>query len=111
VKCSRKEQRRAQQELAEALRQLRSNAEIQRFWQTSGGLVEQQISPFNNINSSGGVRDCVAHSCADGDDAGAHARECVEPCDPFCTGAIRKPDTYNGSISLNEFLIQFELIA
>jgi len=73
---------------------------------------EQQISPSNNFDSFDGMRDRVAHSCADGDGAGAHARDFVKPCNPFHAGAIRlKLDTYDGSLSLNEFLIQFELIA
>jgi len=54
----------------------------------------------------------VARTSADGNAAGAHARDCVEPYDSFRMGTIKlKPDTYDGSVSLNEFLIQFELIA
>jgi len=84
----------------EALRQ--HNAEIQRLRQASGGLVGQQVSPSNDINSSGGVRDRIVHSCADDGNADANARECVEPCDLFHAEAIRlKPDTYDGSVSLN----------
>jgi len=109
VQQLREEQRRAQQEFAEALRQ--RDAEIQRLQQATGGLVEQQISPSNNI-SFFGVRDRVAHSCADGGDAGARAQECVESRDSFRAEVIKlKPDTYDGSVTLKEFLVQFELIA
>jgi len=97
------EQKCAQQE---ALRQ--RDAEIQLV---TGRLVEQQISP-SKYNSFGGVRDRVAHSCADGRDAGARARECDEPRDSFRAEMIKlKPDIYDGSVSFNEFLVQFELIA
>jgi len=64
------EQRRTQQEFAEALRQ--RDAEIQRLRQASDGLVEQQISPSNNFDSFGGMRYRVAHLCTDGDGADAH---------------------------------------
>jgi len=110
VQQLREEQRRAQQEFAEALRQ--RDAEIQRLQQATGGLVEQQISPSNNIRSFGGERDRVALLCADGGDAGARAQQCVESRDSFRAGVIKlKPDTYDGSVALNEFLVQFELIA
>jgi len=97
-----------QREFAEALRQ--RDAEIQRLQQTSDGL--EQISPSENINSCGGMGGRVARASADGDTASAHARDRVEPYNSFCAGTIKlKPDTYDGSVSLNEFLIQFELIA
>jgi|GEM_PF-2455060 len=122
----REEQERAHQEFTEALHQ--RDVEIQQLRQTAGGLAEQQISPSMNINSSGGVRDRVAHSCASGVDAGARARESDGARDSPDAGArargsdetresLRaeviklKPDTYDGSVSLNEFLVQFELIA
>jgi len=57
VQQLREEQRRAQQEFAEALCQC--DVEIQRLQQATGGLVEQQISPSNNISPFGGVRDRV----------------------------------------------------
>jgi len=54
--------------------------------------------------------DRVAHVNAEGADA--HARDCDERCGSFRAGNIKlKPDTYDGSVSLNEFLIQFQLIA
>jgi len=62
------EQKRAQQDFAEALHQ-RDN-EIQQLRQ-SGGFVDQ-ISP-ENICSSGGVRNRAVYSRADGGDAGARA--------------------------------------
>jgi len=106
----REEQERAHQEFTEALRQ--RDVEIQQLRQTTGGLVEQQISPSMNINSFDGVRDRVAHSCASGVDAGARARESDESRDSLRAEVIKvKPDTYDGSVSLNEFLVQFELIA
>jgi len=84
------------------------DAEIQRLQQASDGL--EQISPSDNFDSRSGMRDRVAHASADG--AGAHARDCDEPCSSFRAGTIKlKPDTYDGNVSLNEFLIQFELIA
>jgi len=88
-----------------ALRQ--RDAEIQRLQQASDG--PEQISPSDNLDSRGGMRDRVAHASADG--VGAHARDYDEPCGLFRAGSIKlKPDTYDGNISLNEFLIQFELI-
>jgi len=108
VRQLREEQRLAQQEFAEALRQ--RDAEIQRLQQASNGC--EQISPSENLNSRGGMCGRVARASADGDASGAHARDCVEPFDSLRTGNIKlKPDIYDGSVSLNEFLIQFELIA
>jgi len=53
------------------------------------------------------MRDRVMHASA-----GAHARDCDELCGSFRVRTIKlKADTYDGSVSLNEFLIQFELIA
>jgi len=44
--------------------------------------------------------------------AEAHARNCGEQCGSFRAEVIKlKPDTYDGSVSLNEFLVQFQLIA
>jgi len=84
------------------------DTEIQRLQQASDGL--EQISPSDNLDSRGGMRDRVAHASANG--AGAHARDRDEPCGLFCAGTIKlKPDTYDGSVSLNKFFIQFELIA
>jgi len=106
----REEQKRAQRDFAEALRQC--DSEIQQLRQ-SGGFIDQ-ISPSENINFSGGVRDRVAHSRTDGGDAGARARalECDMPRDTFCADVIKlKPDTFDGSVPWNEFLVQFELIA
>jgi len=101
-----------QQEFAEVLHQ--RDAEIQRLQQASDGL-EQQISSSDNLDFRSGMRDRVAHASADG--AGTHARDrepCdyFEPCGLFRARTIKlKPNTYDGSVSLNEFLIQFELIA
>jgi len=101
IQQSREEQKRAQQEFAEALRQ--RDAEIQQLQRATAGLVEQQLSPSNNISSFGGVRDRVAHLCADRGDTGARAQECVEPRDSFSAGMIKlKPDTYDGNVALNE---------
>jgi len=103
VQQLREEQRRAQQELHQR------DAEIQRLQQATGGFVEQQISPSNNISFFGDVRDRVAHSCADGGDAGARAQESR---DSFRARVIKlKSDTNDGSVALSEFLVQFELIA
>jgi len=41
------------------------DAEIQRLQQASDGL-EQQISPSDNLDSRGGMRDRVAHANVDG---------------------------------------------
>jgi len=107
VRQLREEQRRAQQEFAEALRQ--RDAEVQRLQASDG---PEQISPSENINFCGGMCGRVARTSAEGDAAGAHARDCVEPCSSLRAGTFKlKPDTYDGSVSLNEFLIQFELIA
>jgi len=104
----REEQKRAQQDFAEALRQ-RDN-EIQQLRQ-SGGFVDQ-ISPSENISFSGGVRNRVVYSRADAGDAGARALECDMPRDSFYADVIKlKPDTFDGSVPWNEFLVQFELIA
>jgi len=108
VRQLREEQRLAQQEFAEVLRQ--RDAEIQQLRQASNGC--EQISPSENLDSRGGMRGRVASVSAEGDASDAHARGCVEPFDSLRTGNIKlKPDTYDGSVSLNEFLIQFELIA
>jgi len=104
----REEQKRAQQDFAEALRQ-RDN-EIQQLRQ-SGGFVDQ-ISPSENICSSGGVRNRAVYSRADGGDTGARALESDVPRDLFYADVIKlKPDTFDGSVPWNEFLVQFELIA
>jgi len=106
VQLLREEQRRTQQEFAETLRQ--RDAEIQRLQQASHR--SEQISPFDNFDSRGGMCDRVAHVSAESADA--HARDCDEQCGSFRAGIIKlKPDTYDGSTSLNEFLIQFQLIA
>jgi len=105
VQILREEQRRTQLEFAETLRQ--RDAEIQRLQQAS---QSEQISPSDNFDSRGGMCDRVAHVSVEGADA--HARDCAEQCGSFSTGNIKlKPDTYDGSVSLNEFLIQFQLIA
>jgi len=85
-------------------RRCASDAEIQRLQQASDGLVEQQINPSDNFDSFGSMRDRVAHASADDDAAGAIVW--------FIAKAIKlKHDTYDGSVSLNEFFIQFQLIA
>jgi len=54
------------------------------------------------VTSARGMCDRVAHVSAEGADA--HARD--EQCPPFRAEVIKlKPDTYDGSVSLNEFLI------
>jgi len=47
--------------------------------------------------------------------ADAHVRNCDEQCGSFRAEVIKLTnyltDTYDGSVSLNEFLVQFQLIA
>jgi len=99
----REEQRCTQQEFAETLRQ--RDAEMLRLQRALHG---SELSPSNNFDFRGGMCDRGAHVSAEGADA--HARD--ERCGSFRAGAVKlKPDTYDGSVPLNEFLIQFQLIA